>query len=396
MRIGIPREIKCQEDRVALSPYHVELLIGDGHEVVVERDAGIKSGWLNEDYKAARARIVDTPKELYESAEFIVKVKELFPEEYDLLTPEHILLTNVHSALNRELTDALLASGATVISAEETHGPSSTNAVIAGEIGAFHGVYYAMSPHGGTGRHFARHITVGDKMEAVVLGMGQSASAAVRVLTGLGCYVTAFNRDEHRRRAFAMAHPGVNVEDIAHLEDFLPSTDLVVNCVLWDKTRTDHLITRADLAKMQKGAVIADVSCDRAGAIETSRATTWDEPTYQVDDITHFCVDNLPAAVPRASAAGYADMIVDQVRAIARFGVMEACRQDPLLLRGLTCVNGVLCFEEAGRLQERECFDAAMIVDSDLFISGKKDKTTEYCKGELRKRGFVVTKEAAE
>jgi alanine dehydrogenase len=150
-----------------------------------------------------------------------------------------------------------------------------------------------------------------------------------------------------------LADQGFDCQDVVALPDLLPRADLIVNCVRWDKTRGDHLLARADLARLPRGAVICDISCDEAGAIETSRPTSWAEPTYHVDGVLHFAVDNIPGAVPVAASAGYARAILPFLRAIGAHGVLEACRRDTWLARGLTCLDGTLVLEETGRCQGR-------------------------------------------
>ena len=354
MRIGIPREIKSQEGRVALLPLQVRRLSEFGHKLLVERGAGMLSDALDSEYIAAGAAIVDSGEAVYAGAELIVKVKEILPAEFGYLRPEHVIFTNFHSAADRRQLDRLLEVGLTAIAAEETHEFGSPNSVLAGEIGALEGVRLVLAPHGGTGRHFMSHFGA-PAAKALVIGLGGVGRGALRTLLGLGLSVIGFDlsRGARREAMFTWHKQDFQALDISELASYLEGADLVVNCVLWDKTRKDHLITRDMLKRMKPGAVIADISCDPAGAIETTRATKWEDPVYDVDGIRHFCVDNIPGAVPATASAGYAEAILPFVALIAEHGPIQACRRDRWLARGLTCAGGELILEEAGRFQNR-------------------------------------------
>ncbi len=354
MDIGVPREIKAQEGRVALLPAQVESLAAAGHRVWVEHGAGRLSGAEDRDYQAAGAKLSSEAGEVYARSELIVKVKEILPEEFGFLRREQIILTNLHTALNRELTDKLLEVGLIGISAEETHASGSPNSPLAGEVGALEGVRLCLAPHGGTGRHFMAHFGA-PALRAVVIGLGGVGQGALRTLIRLGCSVTGLDLDPGARSRAELTFSGhdFKAEAVTALPALLPEADMVVNCVLWDKRRSDHLITRTMLEDMKPTAVLVDISCDTAGAIETSRPTTWADPVYVVDGIRHYCVDNIPGAVPATASAGYARALLPMVEQIAALGPIEACRQDSWLARGLTCATGTLLLEETGRLQDR-------------------------------------------
>jgi alanine dehydrogenase len=354
MRIGVAREIKPQEGRVALLPEQVQALVAAGHSVRVEQDAGKLSGAGDDDYRAAGAAISPSPEALWGEAELIVKVKEILPPEYPLLERRHAVFTNLHTALNRELTDTLLEVGLTGLSAEEMHRYGTPNSPLAGEVGALEGLRLCFAPFGGTGRHFVGHYG-SQPVAAVVVGLGGAGLAAARVLCRLGCRVVGLDQDAgaRYRAGLALAHEGLATDAIDALPYLLGELDLLVNCVRWDKTRRDHLISRADLAKLKPTAVVCDISCDEAGAIETSRPTSWDAPTYREEGIRHFAVDNVPGAVPVAASAGYGRALLPFLLEIGEHGVLEACRRDSWLARGLTCLNGELILEETGRYQNR-------------------------------------------
>lgn len=354
MDIGVPREIKAGEGRVALLPAQVKVLADAGHAVRVEAGAGAMSGATDEDYREAGATVLSEAAAIYADSVLIAKVKEVLADEYGFLRPDHVIFTNLHTALNRALTDRLLEIGLTGFSAEETHAHGSPNSALAGEIGAFEGVRLCFAPHGGSGRHFMPHYGA-PAIRALVLGLGGVGRGALRTLTRLGCSVVGLDLDAGARFAADLAFDGGDFEtaDIAALPALLPRADLVVNCVLWPKHREDHLIGRDMLAGMKPGAVIADISCDTAGAVETTRPTNWADPVYEVDGIRHFCVDNIPGAVPVTASAGYAKAILPFLSLIAEIGPLEACGREAWLARGLTCAGGTLTLEETGRLQNR-------------------------------------------
>jgi alanine dehydrogenase len=356
MKIGVPREIKHQEGRVAFLPRQVAALTEKGHDVAVESAAGRVSGFVDADYARVGARILPTADLVFGESELVVKVKEILSPEYGLLRRDHIVFTNIHAALNRGQLDRFLDVGLSAISAENTHRFGSPNCALAGEVGALEAVRLCLAPYGGTGRHFMNHF--GERpLKVVVLGLGNVGRGALRVLLGLGVEVVGLDVFEGARKAALLDwhDRSLIVGDISALPKYLAEVDAVVNCVLWAKERTDHLITRDMLKSMKSGALIVDISCDTAGAVETSRPTSWSAPIYVVDGIRHFCVDNIPGAVPVTASAGYGEAILPKVLLIAEHGLVSACKMDPWLARGLTCANGELLLEEAARYQHR-CF----------------------------------------
>ncbi len=305
-------------------------------------------------YVAAGASIADSAEALYAEAELIVKVKEILPAEFGFLRAEHVIFTNIHAAADRVQLDRLLEVGLTAIAAEETHEFGSPNSVLAGEVGALEGARLVLAPHGGSGRHFMAHYGA-PAAKALVIGLGGVGRGALRTLLGLGLSVVGLDVSPGAQREAMLTWHKQEFQafDISALAAHLDDADLVVNCVLWDKQRKDHLITRKMLKRMRPGAVIADISCDPAGAIETTRATKWEDPVYEVEGIRHFCVDNIPGAAPATASAGYAEALLPFVTQIAEHGPIRACRQNRWLARGLTCAGGELILEEAGRFQNR-------------------------------------------
>jgi alanine dehydrogenase len=355
MKIGVPTEIKPQEGRVALLPEQIKDLTSGGQELYVQSGAGLLSGIQDQEYRTAGAHILNSATDLYEAAELIVKVKEILPAEFDLLHKDHILLTNIHAANDRVQLDHLIKVGLTAIAAEDTHQFGSPNCPLAGEVGAFEGIRLSLAPHGGTGRHFMSHFGA-PVSKAIVLGLGHVGRGALRTLISLGVEVVGLdiNAGARKQASLDWHNTSFRADDISNLHEYLGYADMIFNCVMWPKHRDDHLISRSDLALLKPTTVIVDISCDEGGAIETSRPTSWQDPVYVEEGIRHFCVDNIPGAVPITSSAGYASALLPHIKSIAKYGVLDACRRDHWLARGLTCVNGVLTLEEAATVQNRE------------------------------------------
>jgi len=354
MNIGVPREIKAQEGRVALLPVHVKCLTASGHTVYVESGAGQISGAADAAYRDAGAIVLPGPGEVYAHSTMIVKVKEILEPEYAFLKKEHIIFTTFHAALNRDQVDRMLAVGLVGISAENTHQHGSPNCALAGEIGALEGVRLSLAPHGGTGRHFMAHFGA-DPSRAVVLGLGHMGRGVLRTVLNLGIQVIGLDISEAARKEALMDwyNTDLVVDEIETLPRYLPGADMIFNCVRWPKEREDHLISRDMLKTMKPTAVIVDISCDTAGAIETCRPTTWADPVYEVEGIRHFCVDNISGSVPVSASAGYGEAILPKIQLIADQGIVAALHREPWLARGLTCADGELILEEAGRFQNR-------------------------------------------
>ena len=355
MIIGIPKEIKPQEGRVAQMPEQVKLLTDAGYKVLVEKDAGILSDVSDADYLAAGAEIVESAKAVYDGAELIVKVKEFQPAEYDLLRKEHILFTNIHPAATPEQVDVLLDKQLVAIAAEDCHEFGSPNCALAGEVGAFEGIRLCFAPHGGSGRHFYGHFG-SSPIKAAVIGLGNVGRGALRVLLSLGIDVVGYDISDGIRYRTEQDWDHRNFST-RHINDFatdMVEYDLIVNCVLWPKHREDHLISREDLKRLKPTCVISDISCDPGGAVETCRATTWQEPTYREEGIMHFCVDNIPGSVPVAASAGYSRALYPHIVNMLENGWKEACKTNNYLARGLVCANGTLIHAETARIQERE------------------------------------------
>jgi alanine dehydrogenase len=348
MIIGVPKEIKEQEQRVALLPSAADLLIRRGHSVLVQKDAGVGSGYLNEDYAKAGAEIVDQAKDVFGRADMIVKVKEPLPAEYSLLRKDQILFTYLHLAANKTLTEALLKSGVTGIAYETIQinnrlpllEPMSE---VAGRMSVVMGANYLAKYNGGSGVLLGGVPGVSPG-RVVVVGAGTSGVNALRMATGLGADVTILDIDVDRLRFLDLAMDNLHTlySSEANLNDLMPECDLLIGAVLLPGAKAPKLITRAMLRKMKSGSVLVDISIDQGGCAETSRATTHVDPVYVEEGVTHYCVANMPAAYARTATQGLTNVTYRYVQLLADSGLEEACRKQPTLAGGINTRAGKL------------------------------------------------------
>jgi alanine dehydrogenase len=348
MIIGIPKETKNKEYRVALLPSAAYQLIKRGHQIVVERGAGIGAGYPDQDFEQAGATMVDEHKEVFDRAEMIVKVKEPLPAEYALLRPGQILFTYLHLAANKTLTEALMQSGCTALAYETIEinrrlpllEPMSE---IAGRMSVLVGGYFLAKHHGGSG------VLLGGVPgvlpgKVVVLGGGVSGVNAARMAMGLGADVTILEVDVERMRFLDItlhtAHTLYSSE--AHLMDILPSVDLLIGAVLVPGAKAPKLINREMLRCMRPGSVMVDIAIDQGGCAETSRPTTHDEPVYVEEGVTHYCVANMPGAYARTATQALTNVTHRYVELIADIGLAEACHRQPALRSGINVMEGLV------------------------------------------------------
>jgi len=349
MRVGVPKEIKVQEYRVGLVPASVRELTAHGHDVWVERGAGAGIGFHDADYAAAGAQIA-TAAEVWSTAQLVVKVKEPQPAEYPYLRADLVLFTYLHLAPDPAQAEALLRSGCTAIAYEtvtDAHGGLPLLApmsAVAGRMAPQVGAYHLMEPMGGRGVLLAGVPGVPPGRVAV-LGGGVVGSHAVRVAVGLGAEVTVLDTSLARLDALDREWRGrvTTVAASGHaIEEAVCAADLVIGAVLRPGAAAPHLIPRTLLTRMKPGAVIVDVSIDQGGCCETSRPTTHDAPTYVVDGIVHYCVANMPGAVPRTSALALNNATLPFVLALTEKGVERALADDAHLRAGLNVAAGAV------------------------------------------------------
>jgi alanine dehydrogenase len=348
MIIGVPKEIKEQEQRVALLPSGTTQLTKHGHSVLVERNAGFGSGYPDDDYIKAGAEIVEQAKEVFARADMIVKVKEPLKAEFPLLRRGQILFTYLHLAASKPLTEALLKSGVTGVAYETIQvdhrlpllEPMSE---IAGRMSVVMGANSLAKYNGGSG------VLLGGVPgvlpgRVVVLGGGTSGVNALRMAKGLGADATILDIDVERLRFLDIAIENLHTlySNEANLDDLMPDCDLLIGAVLLPGAKAPKLITRAMLRKMKRGSVFVDISIDQGGCAETSRPTTHLDPVYVEEGVTHYCVANMPAAYARTATQALTNVTYRYVELLADIGLEGACRKQPTLIGGINTRDGRL------------------------------------------------------
>lgn len=352
MKIGIPKEIKNNESRVALTPAGAKTLVQNGHTVMVETHAGENSGFTDLQYLKAGADIIPTAAEVYAAAEMIMKVKEPIASEYKLIRPGQLVFTYFHFASGKELTMAMIESKAVCLAYETVEKADRTLPLlipmseVAGRMSIQEGARCLEKPKGGKG------ILLGGvpgvkPAHVLVLGGGVVGTQAALMAAGLGAHVTIADISLPRLRYLAEIMPA-NVDTLMstsyNIEELLPHTDLVIGAVLIPGAKAPHLITRDMLKLMQPGSVLVDVAIDQGGCFETSHPTTHAEPVYTVDGILHYCVANIPGAVPFTSTLALTNATLPYAVTLANMGWEKACEENEDLRKGLNIVDGkVVC-----------------------------------------------------
>jgi alanine dehydrogenase len=348
MIIGVPKEIKEQEQRVALLPSGANQLTRLGHSVLVEKNAGVGSGYPDYDYTKAGAEIVQQAEEVFARADMIVKVKEPLEAEFPLLRRGQILFTYLHLAASKALTEALLKSGATGVAYETIQvdhrlpllEPMSE---IAGRMSVVMGANFLAKYNGGSG------VLLGGVPgvlpgRVVVVGGGTSGVNALRMAKGLGADVTILDIDVERLRFLDIAMDNLHTlySNQANLDELMPDCDLLIGAVLLPGAKAPKLITRDMLRKMKRGSVFVDISIDQGGCAETSRPTTHLDPVYVEEGVTHYCVANMPAAYARTATQALTNVTYHYVELLADFGLEGACKKQPTLIGGINTRDGRL------------------------------------------------------
>ena len=348
MIIGIPKEIKEQEQRVSLLPGAAGQLKKRGHSVVVEKNAGVGTGYPDEEYRKVGAEIAATANEVFARADMIVKVKEPLSAEFPLLRKGQILFTYLHLAASKSLTEALLKSGVTGIAYETIQVGNRLPLLepmseIAGRMSVVMGAYFLAKHNGGSG------VLLGGVPgvlpgRVVVIGGGSAGVNAARMATGLGADVTILEVDLERMRfldiTMGSAHTLYSSE--THLQELMPNVDLLIGAVLLPGAKAPKLITRAMLQQMKSGSVLVDIAIDQGGCAETSRPTTHLDPIYVEEGVTHYCVANMPAAYARTATQALTNVTYRYVELLADFGLEEACKRQPALVGGINTRDGKL------------------------------------------------------
>mgnify|MGYP004450435805 CR=1 FL=1 len=353
MKIGIPKEIKNNENRVGMTPAGVAELVKHGHELYVKHTAGEHSGFSDEMYKAVGATILPTIEDVYATADMIVKVKEPIEPEYALVKKGQLLFTYFHFACDCPLTDAMIKSGGICLAYETVKLADNSLPLlipmseVAGRMATINGAYYLQKTKGGKGKLMCGVPGV-KPAKVLVLGGGTVGQAAARVAAGMGADVIITDISLPRLRELSISMPA-NVTTLYssqhNIMKELPDTDVVIGSVLIPGDKAPHLVTRDMLKLMEKGTVLVDVAIDQGGCFETSRPTTHSEPVYEIDGIVHYAVANIPGAVPNTSTMALTNATLRYAVALADKGWRKACKDDPALREGLNVVEGKVTYQ---------------------------------------------------
>jgi len=357
MKIGIPKEIKNNENRVGLVPGGVRQLVQDGHTVYVQKTAGLGIGISDDEYITAGASMLDSLEDVFNASEMIIKVKEPQPVEIALLKPHHILYTYLHLAADRELTIGLMNSKATCIAYEtiqlEDHSlPLLTPmSEVAGRMATQVGATYLQLDKGGKG------ILLGGvpgvrRAKVTVIGCGIAGTNAIKMAMGMGADVTAIDLSVKRLAELDDLFDNritTLFSNVQNIEESVIHSDLVIGAVLIPGAKAPKLVTREMISKMEKGSVVVDIAVDQGGCIETCRPTTHQNPTFEIDGVVHYCVANMPGAVARTSTYALTNVTLKYARMIANMGVDAAAQKDPAFKLGVNIHHGNLVYEHVAR-----------------------------------------------
>ena len=355
MIFGILKDIKDGENRVICTPVEVASIVSDGHTVLVEKGAGAGAGFADEKYAAMGAKICDTAKELWDTCDFIAKVKEIEPSEYGFLRENQMIYCCIHPAGHPEEVQAILDSKCVAITAEDSHRYGSPNCEAAGKQGALFGLESMLTINGGKGKYVGGFAGA-PGMNVVILGGGTVGQGALSVLYALGANVTVMDINYGLLRTLGNQYGNkINTMYCTRqtIASVLPQTDMIINCVKWPKQRKDFLITKEMLKLMEPGSVLVDISNDDPGAIESSHETHHSDPRYVVNGVVHYCVSNIPGAVAHSTSVSLASETLPRLLNIMNNGLKEACVRDGFIRRSLTAYKGYLTHEETSGIQGR-------------------------------------------
>mgnify|MGYP006428421581 CR=1 FL=1 len=353
MLVGVPQEIKPKEFRVGLTPASVKELTSHGHTVYVQSGAGEGSSFSNEAYRDAGAEILQDIEAVYQASEMIVKVKEPVEQEYNLINPDHLIFTYFHFASNQKLTQAMMDTGAVCLTYETVEDKNGKLPLldpmseVAGRMAIQEGAQFLEKPNHGRG------ILLGGvpgvkPANVVILGGGTVGYQAAKMAAGLEAQVTIMDINLERLRYLSDIMPGnvsTQKSNQQNIEDALREADLLISAVLIPGAKTPHLVTREMLNDMKRGAVVVDVAVDQGGAIETCKPTTHDDPIYEVNGVIHYCVANMPGAVPITSTTALNNVTLPYVIKLADKGWWQATSEDAALKKGLNVVHGNITYQ---------------------------------------------------
>ena len=353
MHVGILKEIKAEENRVCMTPAGVEVMIANGHRVLVERNAGVGSGFDDAAYLEARAEIIDTPEEIYKRADMVMHVKEPLPPEYDLLREDQIVFTYLHLAADEQQTNALIKSKAICIAYETIQKSDGSLPLltpmseVAGRMAIQQGAKYLEMAQGGHGVLLGGVPGV-DPGTVVIIGGGVVGTHAAKMACGLGAKVYLLDMSLGRLRYLSDIMPSncfVLMSSPANIRKLAKEADVLVGAVLITGAKAPKLVTRNMLKTMKKGAVLVDVAIDQGGCFETSKATTHSDPIYIVDDVIHYCVANMPGAVPKTSTMALTNATLPYAVEIANKGWKKAMTENKEIRRGANVIQGKITYK---------------------------------------------------
>lgn len=352
MIIGVPKEIKNNENRVGVTPAGVAELVKRGHEVYVQKSAGLGSGFSDDDYVAAGAKMLPAIEDVYAAADMIIKVKEPIEPEYKLIKKNQVVFTYFHFACDLPLTEAMLASGAVCIAYETVRDRQGTLPLltpmseVAGRMSIQEGARFLEKPQGGKGVLLGGVPGV-KPAKVLILGAGVVGRNAAMMAAGLGADVTITDISLPVLRHVDETMPK-NVKTLYssrhNIEQELPVTDLVIGSVLIPGAKAPKLVTKDMISLMRPGTVLVDVAIDQGGCFETSHPTTHSEPTYEIDGVVHYAVANIPGAVPYTSTLALTNATLPYAIRLADMGWKDACKADPGLAQGVNIVDGKVTF----------------------------------------------------
>ena len=365
MKIGCVKEIKNREYRVGLIPDNAKSYVNAGHEVWIEKGAGLGSGFTDAEYEKAGAKLVDTAKEVWDGVDMMVKVKEPLPEEYGYFRKDLVLFTYLHLAADKPLTDAMLASGMkgfayeTLIERDGSIPLLAPMSQIAGRLSIQEGAKYLEKTFGGSGVLLSG-VPGTPKANIVIIGGGSVGTNACKIAVGMGANVTILDISLPRR-AYLDDIFGARIQTLVstdtNIENAVKEADLVIGSVLIPGKAAPKLMKKAYLKEMKPGSVIVDVAVDQGGCCETTKVTYHDDPIYEVDGIIHYCVGNMPGAVPRTSTIALTNATLRYGLAIVEHGLEEACRKNPVMISGVNTYDGKLTCKNVAESFQMEYTD---------------------------------------
>jgi alanine dehydrogenase len=354
MKIGVPKEIKIKENRVGLVPGGARQLVHDGHEVFIQKSAGASIGISDQEYIDVGAKILDTAQDIFDKATMIIKVKEPQKQEIAMLRPQHILYTYLHLAADPVQTEGLMKSGATSIAYETIQLPDNSLPLltpmseVAGRMATQIGATYLQINNGGKG------ILLGGvpgtrRAKVTVIGCGIAGTNAIKMAMGMGADVIAIDLSTKRLAELDDLFDNritTLYSNMDNIESSVVASDLVIGAVLIPGAKAPKLVTRKMISKMEKGSVVVDIAVDQGGCIETCKPTTHQEPTFEVDEVIHYCVANMPGAVARTSTYALTNVTLEYARLIARLGVDDAALKSGPLKKGINVYKGDLVYKQ--------------------------------------------------